>query len=332
MTIRTMNSVTVKEIPTRELSVDLGNLELKGCGFNSNDELILKTLHNKVMSGSEDTLSPDARLLDFNRKIWIGEGTLNNNAAKYDREFLEEQVLAMICEVYPCDDMLNINLVLGLPPQQYKEDKLKEALISKFKINEEYKFKIRVNGKWVDKVVIINSIDIKIEGYSALVSVADDLIYNGKDILAVDIGGNTTDVISFAWSNKYQQFIPGKPDTISIGQIDMLMDIQQGINSVHGADISMDTIDECILYDVEEILHGDYRYRLSDYIVSASDTADMIISKIQSKFGSIDNYEIALFGGGYKLFNKLKCDKIRYQVDICEADRFYANAIGYSMQ
>ena len=51
MTIRTMNAITVKEIPVvRELNVDLGNLELKGCGFNENDELILKTLHPLLKS------------------------------------------------------------------------------------------------------------------------------------------------------------------------------------------------------------------------------------------------------------------------------------------
>ena len=34
MTIRTMNAMTIKAIPTRELNLDLGNLELKGCGFS----------------------------------------------------------------------------------------------------------------------------------------------------------------------------------------------------------------------------------------------------------------------------------------------------------
>lgn len=333
MTIRTINSMTVKEIPTRELNVDLGNLELKACGFNDNDELILKTLHNRILPGAENTLSPDARYLDvLGRKIWVGEGTLNNNAAKYDREFLEEQVLAMVCEVYPSDNILNIDLSLGLPPEQYKEDTLKQRLISKFKVNEEYNFKIRVNGEWVNKTVVINSIDVKIEGYSALVSIADDLKFNGKDVLAVDIGGNTTDVISFTWSHKYKQFVPGKPDTITIGQIDMLMDIQQKINSINGADISMSKIDECILYDVDKILHGDYEYQINDYISAAADTAEMIINQIQNKFGSLDNYEVALFGGGHKLFTKLKHDKMKYQIDICDADRFYSNAIGYSMQ
>lgn len=333
MTIRTITARTVDAIPTRELNVDLGNLELKAAGFNDNDELILKTLHNRILPGSENTLSPDARYLEvFDRRIWIGEGTLNNNAAKYDREFLEEQVLAMVCEVYPSDDILNINLSLGLPPEQYKEDTLKKQLISKFKINKEYNFKIRINGEWVNKTVIINNIDVKIEGYSALVSIADDLKFNGKDILAVDIGGNTTDVISFAWSHKYQQFVPGKPDTVTIGQIDMLADIQQKINSINGADISISKIDECILYDVDKVLHGEHEYKMNDYINAASDTAEMIVNQIQNKFGSLDNYELALFGGGHKLLNLLKGDKIRCQVDICDADRFFANCIGYSMQ
>ena len=60
MTIRTMNAMTIKAIPTRELNLDLGNLELKGCGFNDNDELILRTLHNRILPGAENTLSPDA--------------------------------------------------------------------------------------------------------------------------------------------------------------------------------------------------------------------------------------------------------------------------------
>ena len=334
MTIRTMNAITVKEIPVvRELNVDLGNMELKGCGFNENDELILKTLHNKILAGSEDTLSPDARLLEvFGRKLWIGEGSPNNNVAKYDREFLEEQVLAMACEVYPSDDILRIDLKLGLPPAQYKEISYRDKLISKFKINEEYNFKIRNNGKWINKTLIINTVDVKIEGYSAFISISEDVQYQGRDILALDIGGNTSDAIRFAWSHKYGQFVANTPYTVEKGQIDMISDIQQKINSINGADISADKIDEGILYDVNEIPYGDYNYKISDYICAANDTAEMIINQIQNKFGSLDNYEVCLFGGGHKLFNKLKHDKIRHQIDICDADRFYANCIGYSMQ
>ncbi|WP_455539536.1 hypothetical protein [Terrisporobacter sp.] len=316
----------------KELNLDLGNLELKAVGFDSNDNVILKTLHNKILQGSEDTLSPDARYLNYNdRRIWVGEGTLNNNIAKYSREFLVEQMLVMSCEVYN-DDYLILDLKLGLPPSQYKEDTHRNELISKFELNKEYKFKIRKNNKWIDKTIKINNIDVKIEGYSAFISIADDINNNGRDLLICDVGGNTTDAIKFSWSNKYQKFIPSTPFTISKGQVAMITDIQQKINSIHGADISFDKVDECILYNVEKILYGGYSYEINDYINAASDSADLIINQLTDKFGSLDNYELILLGGGHKLFNKLKSDKIKHQTNICDADRFYANALGYSMQ
>lgn len=308
-------------------SVDLGNLELKASGFNEKDEMIMSTLPNLVET--RETLNPLAKMIEFNdRKIFLGCGTRNNNILKHKRDFLVEQVLAMTCVLYPNNDKMEVNLKLGLPPEQYIQQKYQKELLDKFELGKEYEFKL--DGK--EKSIIITNIQICIEGYSAFVALAEDLEYNGRDLLVIDIGGGTSDACSFSYDFDTEQFIPGVPTTAPTGCIDMINKITTKINSLNGADIKDEQVDVYIRRDKDELLYGDTTYKISEHIDIAKDTANLIYNKFTNQYGSLDNYMVILVGGGHKLFNKLIGDKISNQLEISNTDRFYANVIGFALQ
>lgn len=318
----------VEEITTVvDSNIDLGNLWIKAVGFNSEDELIMQSLPNLVET--RETLNPKAKMIELNgRKLFLGCGLKNNNVAKHKRDFLVEQVLAMTCSLYPNLDVMDVNLKLGLPPEQYAQAQYQRELLSKFKTGEFYDFKLE--GK--DKKIKINNIQLCIEGYSSFVALADDINYNGRDLLLCDIGGGTTDSCVFTYDFDEDQFVPGVPITIAKGCIDMIDEITKKINSIDGADIKSEQVDAYIRRNKDEILYGNNSYSIGQFVHVAKDTANLIYNRLTNEYGSLDNYCIILTGGGYKLFNKLVSDKISNQLHFSETDRFYANAIGFALQ
>lgn len=308
-------------------NIDLGNLHIKAVGFNENDEMIMESLPNLVET--RETLNPKAKMLEFDgRKIFLGCGTKNNNVLKHKRDFLVEQVLVMTCVLYPNSDNLDVNLKLGLPPEQYAQRQYQQELLDKFKLGETYDFKL--DGR--NKRLKISNIQLCIEGYSAFVALADNINYNGRDLLICDIGGGTTDACSFTYDFDSDQFIPGIPTTVTKGCIDMIEEITKKINSVHGADIKSEQVDVYIRKDKDELLYGDNSYVISEFVDVAKDTANLIYNKFNNEYGSWDNYLVILVGGGHKLFNKLVSEKISNQLELDETERFFANAIGFALQ
>lgn len=308
-------------------NVDLGNLHIKAVGFNEVDEMIMESMPNLVET--RETLNPKAKMIEFaGRRIFLGCGTKNNNVLKHKRDFLVEQVLAITCALYPENDKMEVNLKLGLPPEQYTQQKYQKELLDKFKLGNEYKFKL--DGK--EKSITIANIQICIEGYSAFVALAEDIEYSGRDLLIMDIGGGTSDACSFSYDFDAEQFIPGVPTTATKGCIDMISKITTEMNSLHGADIKDNQVDVYIRKNRDEILYGDTTYKISEHMDVAKDIANLIYNQFTNQYGSLDNYMVILVGGGYKLFNKLIGDKISNQLDLPDTERFYANAIGFSLQ
>lgn len=308
-------------------NIDLGNLYLKAVGFNERNEFIMETIPNLVET--KTTLNHLAKMVEFNnRKIFLGCGTKNNNVLKYKRDFLVEQVLAMTCSLYPNYNNLEVNLKLGLPPEQYSQLVYQKELLEKFEIGKAYKLKI--DGK--EKNVTISNIQICIEGYSAFVALAESIDYNGRDLLVMDIGGGTSDACSFTYDFDIEQFIPGIPVTAPSGCIDMVSKITTKMNSINGADIKENQVDTYIRKDKNELLYGDATYKIDEYIDAAKDTANLIYNKFTNEYGSLDNYMVIVVGGGHKLFNKLVGDKISNQLELSDRDRFFANAIGFALQ
>ncbi len=320
---RTETIVKVKA----ESNVDIGNLNLKGVGFNDKDEMVMVNLPSSVETRT--TLNHLAKMIEFNgRKIFLGCGTRNNNVLKHKRDFLVEQVLAITCMLYPNLDNLDVNLKLGLPPEQFSQLKYQKELIEKFEIGKNYNFKI--DGR--EKNIVISNIQVCIEGYSAFVALAEGIEYTGRDLLIIDIGGGTSDACSFTYDFDLEQFVPGIPITAPSGCIDMVEKITNSMNSVFGADIKEAQVDTYIRKDRDELLHGNQTYKISEHIGVSRDVANLIYNKLTNTYGSLDNYLVITVGGGAKLFNILVGDKISNKLEISDTDMFYANAIGFALQ
>lgn len=305
--------------------IDLGNSMLKGATF-IDGKLTLKKLPNKIQSNK--TINPKARkiILD-NRTLYVGVGELNNNVLKHTRNNLLEQVLVMIHELYPEDHELNVDLRLGLPPKQYFNDSYKKEFERLFQTNRLFEFNI--NG--INKKVTFNSLETKVEGYSGVVAIIDE-IETKQDLLSIDVGGGTTDLCSYKFDYEDNAYFPDEVDTIPVGVIDFSNEVCEYFNTINNGDITNNNIDEVFKNDLEIIEYKDEEYRLSDYINVLDSTCNDIVNKITNKFGQLDRYVIVGIGGGYKVFNKIIKDKISNEIKIKKDKQFYANAIGYLAQ
>ena len=308
-------------------NIDLGNFNLKAVGFDENEEMVMVTLPNLIET--RNTLNHLAKMIEINnRKLFIGCGNANNKVLKHKRDFLLEQVLTMTCMLYPNIDNMKINLKIGLPPVEFSKSAYQKALLENFKIGNIYNFKLE--GK--EKNVAINSVKICIEGYSAFVAIADEITYSGRDLLVIDIGGGTTDACSFTYNFDLEQFIPGMPITVESGNINLVSDITNKINSIDGADISLLQIDTYIRKDINKVEFANFTYNISEHISSARDSASLIFSRLENEYGSLDKFEIVLVGGGSKLFNILMNDKINKNMELDDNFKLYANALGFALQ
>ncbi|GAA0103241.1 hypothetical protein UT300012_39580 [Paraclostridium bifermentans] len=305
--------------------IDLGNSMLKAAAF-IDGKLVLKKLPNKLQYSKP--INPKYRKIVINNQIiYLGVGNLNNNVLKHTRKNLIEQVLVMIHELYPDDSELTVDLRLGLPPKQYFNDAYLKAFEELFPTNKSYEF--TVNG--VSKQVAFNSVETKVEGYSGFVSMVD-AIDTKQDLLSIDVGGGTTDLCSYKYDYEDKAYYPDDVDTIPTGVIDLGNEIATYFNSVNGADITEDNIDQVFKNDLDVIEYKDSEYKLADYIGTIKPTTDDMINKITNKFGQLDRYAVIGVGGGYKVFHRMVADKISNEIKMPSDKQFYANAIGYLAQ
>lgn len=310
-----------------ESNLDLGNFNLKGVGFDEEGNMVMVTLPNLVET--RNTLNHLAKMIEINgRKLFLGCGNANNKVLKHKRDFMLEQVLTMTCMLYPNFDNMKVSLKIGLPPEEFSKLAYQKALLENFPTGVAYNFKLE--GK--EKNIIIDSVKICIEGYSAFVAIADDVKYSGRDLIVVDIGGGTTDACSFSYNFDMEQFVPGRPITVPSGNINLISDITNKINSLDGADISSLQIDTYIRKNIDTVEFANFTYNINEHISSAKDSADLIFSRLENEYGSLDKYEVILVGGGSKLFNMLMSDKINKKLNLEEEIMYYSNAIGFALQ
>lgn len=308
-----------------KIAVDLGNSMLNAASY-IDGKLVLKKLPNKLQF--EKTISPKARVLKKDDKtLYMGVGDLNNNVLKHTRKNLLEQVLVMIHELFPDNDNLCVELVVGLPPMQLFNTKYLKLFKDIFIQAGDIEFNI--NGK--NKTIEIISVDVKAEGYSGFISLVDK-ITTKQNILGIDIGGSTVDTCNYAYDYEDDMYYPDITDTIEKGIIDFEVAVANKFNRENGADIKISQIDVILRNDIDIIEYEGSEYKLEDYIDAMHPIIDDIINKITNKFGQLSGYYIVGIGGGYKTFNRYASQFISKQLEVDDDSRFYANVIGYLEQ
>lgn len=311
-----------------EIAVDLGNIEVKGAMMTDNEEVILKRFANKVTS--RKTANPKAIKLEQNGEVlFLGVGDLNNKSKKYDRAYLEEQVLVMINELLPNQDYIMVDLKLGLPPQQYFSDVALDKFKNKFTLDKDIEF--RVNGQY--KKVKINSVKVFMEGYSAFKAIeSQELLGKSKKrILGIDLGGGTLDVCDYEFDYDDNCFYPNEPMTIENGIVDMTKAIATAINDKNTDTVTAEQVEYAIRNNLDLI---EDTYKLDDYKKAINHITNDIITKIQDFYGiqSFDLVQVLGLGAGFNNFNKLTNNAIKNDIVVSDELMKFGNAIGYLCQ
>ena len=204
-------------------------------------------------------------------------------------------------------------LVLGLPIQQYKNNK--DELI---KLIEDNRAKtVEVNGKKRD--IFITDVAIAPEGASAYYNLSKECkaSIEKKQLVIVDIGGRTTDVCLFK-DKKIKQY-----KTIPGGMLNIYGDIVSTINELYSQNFDLEDGEEVL----KEGLFLDGEYKDVSFIkIILKRQFDSIFKELQLNF-NVDKGYVLLTGGGAPTFRKAFSNRLKNL--IISSDNVFDNVKGF---
>lgn len=200
------------------LGIDIGNYNVKtsigqifDARYSTKDDLL------------EDNTGIEINGVNYN----IGSGTFETKLNKSEKQNILPLLYTAILRS-TTDPVVNI--VLGLPIGQYKENK------EKFKNTISIKKMVEVRYKGINKSIIIDNIEVFPEGAGAYYSLDDKPI----NCIVLDIGGRTTNIVNFE-NKKIAKF-----DSKALGMINLYSDIRDNINSKYSLDIKIEQIENIL--------------------------------------------------------------------------------------
>ncbi|WP_142415378.1 ParM/StbA family protein [Hathewaya massiliensis] len=244
------------------------------------------------------------------KELYVGEGEFSTD---WDKS-MKETTLPLLFTALSRSSKENVfQVVLGLPIQQYKQnkDKLKDLI-------ERNRGKtLNVDGE--ERDIIIADVEIAPEGASAYynLSIDNKKLIGNKPLTIVDIGGRTTDVCLFK-DKKIKAF-----KTIPVGMLNVYTDIITEVNSRFTESFKLE--------DGENILKEGL------FLYGEQQDISFIKPILQRHFNSIYkelqlNFELSkgyvlLTGGGSLIFKSAFKNRLRNL--IISNDPLYDNAIGF---
>lgn len=189
----------------------------------------LGNIFESKVSGVGNILGNKYEVVLNDEVYYIGEGTFDTEYRKVNRVTYIKLLFGMLC-LGTTDTQTQIDLVLGLPISQYKEDKeeLKEL------IKENYHLQGSLNGTRRD--IYISDCEVYPEGIAAIESSFEGII--------VDIGGRTTDCC-LTYENDGKRKID-KPISLPLGTLNLYSDFINLINSKYGLDFMINDAERII--------------------------------------------------------------------------------------
>ncbi len=245
------------------------------------------------------------------KTIVVGEGEFQTDYKKSMKENtlpLLYSALALSNKEEQC-----FQLVLGLPIQQYKNNK--DELI---KLIEDNRAKtVEVNGKKRD--IFITDVAIAPEGASAYYNLSKECkaSIEKKQLVIVDIGGRTTDVCLFK-DKKIKQY-----KTIPGGMLNIYGDIVSTINELYSQNFDLEDGEEVL----KEGLFLDGEYKDVSFIkIILKRQFDSIFKELQLNF-NVDKGYVLLTGGGAPTFRKAFSNRLKNL--IISSDNVFDNVKGF---
>lgn len=250
------------------LGVDLGNWNV-----NTSEGDIFPARYTTV----ENILGTATDVLEYEDvKYYMKEGKLENN---YDKANKETNIILFLYALALQKDRY-FKVVVGLPALTYKtsRDTFKEKLL------ENKVYHLKING--IEKTIVIEDLIVFPEGAGAYYSLSQ----RNKNAVVVDIGGGTTNILSFK---------NGKLDkctTLGKGMIELYNNVREYLNSTYTLKLELE--------DIEVIMKEGLRVDGEE--ISFVFIKSIIDSFVKDLMNELRNYpirtnKVLLTGGGSKL-------------------------------
>lgn len=292
-----------------KIGIDIGNYQIK-----TSENIIFDS---KVTT--EKFFGTDADKLTLsNKTYYLGEGNLEIEARKFDKENFLPLLLGAICKSTDAD---TIDLALGLPIIQFKDKETRTELINMLQGNS---YKVVYNN--IPSTKFIRSVQVFPEGISGYLYLKNQGLLNAvgyRDAILIDVGGKTTD-IALIKNNKATL-----PTSVNVGTIDIYYSIAKALRErYYDAKIDVEKI--------QDYLDKGFYYKGEKQdITFAINTTKVLFKQIYDELKinySIETEAVVVMGGGAKILGSAFKKNIPGIIIMENIDRdIFSNAKGYKM-
>ena len=292
-----------------KIGIDIGNYQIK-----TSENIIFDS---KVTT--EKFFGTDADKLTLsNKTYYLGEGNLEIESRKFDKENFLPLLLGAICKSTDAD---TIDLALGLPIIQFKDKETRTELINMLQGNS---YKVVYNN--IPSTKFIRSVQVFPEGISGYLYLKNQGLLNAvgyRDAVLIDVGGKTTD-IALIKNNKATL-----PTSVGVGTIDIYYSIAKALRErYYDAKIDVEKIQDYL----DKGLY--YKGEKQD-ITFAINTTKVLFKQIYDELKinySIETEAVVVIGGGAKILGSAFKKNIPGIIIMENIDRdVFSNAKGYKM-
>ena len=207
-------------------------------------------------------------------------GLFENNLIKHEKENF---VTLMYYAISKATSSNKIQLFTGIPASQYN---IKRKELEEF-IKANSSKTIKVDG--ITRTIEIDQVHVVPEGYN--IKTLRDIVNKcipGLKILAIDIGGGTTDIAEFDANWK---FTGG--ESISYGLLDLYREARRYINDTYNLNVSLE--ESKAYFDGKlDLINGDIAYKnaiMKEFIRN-------IVNELRGIYQNLSNTNLILAGGG----------------------------------
>ena len=292
-----------------KIGIDIGNYQIK-----TSENIIFDS---KVTT--EKFFGTDADKLTLsNKTYYLGEGNLEIEARKFDKENFLPLLLGAICKSTDAD---TIDLALGLPIIQFKDKETRTELINMLQGNS---YKVVYNN--IPSTKFIRSVQVFPEGISGYLYLKNQGLLNAvgyRDAILIDVSGKTTD-IALIKNNKATL-----PTSVNVGTIDIYYSIAKALRErYYDAKIDVEKI--------QDYLDKGFYYKGEKQdITFAINTTKVLFKQIYDELKinySIETEAVVVMGGGAKILGSAFKKNIPGIIIMENIDRdIFSNAKGYKM-
>ena len=292
-----------------KIGIDIGNYQIK-----TSENIIFDS---KVTT--EKFFGTDAdKLTISNKTYYLGEGNLEIESRKFDKENFLPLLLGAICKSTDADA---IDLALGLPIIQFKNKDTRAELINMLQGNS---YKVVYNN--IGSTKFIRSVQVFPEGISGYLYLKNQGLLNAvgyRDAILIDVGGKTTD-IALIKNNKATL-----PTSVNVGTIDIYYSIAKALRErYYDAKIDVEKI--------QDYLDKGFYYKGEKQdITFAINTTKVLFKQIYDELKinySIETEAVVVIGGGAKILGSAFKKNIPGIIIMENIDRdIFSNAKGYKM-